>query len=125
MKPARTLCPDCHRKIVDAGTRCIGCEANRKERQRTSTKNRPGDPFYSSEAWRRLRAAKLADSPLCECDQCKASGAVVPADVVDHIKPRREHPELELCYDNLRSMAKRHHDRHTGRQTISKLRRAT
>jgi hypothetical protein len=43
------------------------------------------------------------------------NGALVPADVVDHIEPIEERPDLRLTWSNLRSMAKTHHDRETAR----------
>jgi 5-methylcytosine-specific restriction protein A len=107
--PLKICCrPGCRRL-----TRDRHCEAHAK--QTGSSRNRSGDPFYNSTAWLKLRAAKLAADPLCQCEDCVATGAVVPASVVDHIKPRCDYPELELDYDNLRSMSEAHHNRHTAR----------
>lgn len=39
---------------------------------------------YSTAAWQRLRAAKLAESPLCE--PCDRLGRLTPAQHVDHIR---------------------------------------
>lgn len=119
MRQAKTICtyPGCMR-ICDGGR----CTQHPRKSWAGSTKNRSGDPFYSSKAWKDLRAAKLLANPLCECDTCKASGAVVAADRVDHIKPRCDYPELELDYDNLRSMSEAHHNRHTARQQMEKRR---
>lgn len=60
--------------------------------------------------WQKLRAAYLAQFPLCQetgCDQL--------ATVVDHAKPH--HGDHDLLYDwsNLRSMCKPHHDAKTAR----------
>jgi 5-methylcytosine-specific restriction protein A len=82
----------------------------RADRRRSSPSKRGYDA-----AWQRLRKAKLASDPLCECDGCRRTGALVPADVVDHIEPIEERPDLRLTWSNLRSMAKAHHDRHTAR----------
>ena len=41
-------------------------------------------PYYTA-AWARLRAAKLAEKPLCE--PCGAQGRLTPASVVDHRVP--------------------------------------
>lgn len=38
---------------------------------------------YTTAAWRRLRAAKLATKPVCEV--CEMRGRTVLADAVDHI----------------------------------------
>lgn len=78
-------------------------------------KQRRGTAADYDAAWRKLSKQKLAEDPLCECDDCKASGDHVAATVVDHIIPIAERPDLRLTWSNLRSMAKRHHDRHTAR----------
>jgi 5-methylcytosine-specific restriction protein A len=110
----KTICPGAGcRKIVLLGTRCP--EHARTEFAGT-TKNRSGDPFYSSKRWRRLRAAKLMANPLCECEACKANGSVTPADTVDHIEPRCERPYLEWDWSNLQSMSTSHHNRKTFRE---------
>jgi 5-methylcytosine-specific restriction protein A len=96
--------------IVEQGTKCPKHRGGKG-----TSRNRPGDPFYASARWRALRQAKLLDSPLCECDDCKRTGAVVAADTVDHIQPRAERPDLELSYENLRSMSAAHHNRRTRR----------
>lgn len=44
--------------------------------------------FYNGKTWRRLRAAVLGASPLCVA--CESEGLVVPATVVDHIRPINE-----------------------------------
>ena len=70
---------------------------------------------YDSQ-WRKLRKAFLAAHPLCECDECRGGeGGIVPADVVDHIIPISERPDLRLEWSNLRAMSKPHHDRHTAK----------
>lgn len=37
--------------------------------------------------WEKARLGHLANHPLCVC--CEASGAVVAADVVDHVEPHK------------------------------------
>lgn len=119
MNRAKSICtyPGC-RTICDGGR----CSKHPRKEWTGTSKNRSGDPFYSSHRWKELRALKLMNSPLCECDACKASNAVTPADRVDHIKPRCDYPELELDYDNLRSMSESHHNRHTARTQASNRR---
>lgn len=64
--------------------------------------------------WRKLRLLKLEANPLCECNDCLAGKKrYVAAEVVDHIIAIESQPELRLVWENLRSMAKRCHDRHT------------
>lgn len=66
--------------------------------------------------WRVVRAAYLAEHPLCECDQCQA-GAIrlTKAEVVNHIREIADRPDLRLDWSNLQAMSKRCHDRHTMR----------
>ena len=69
--------------------------------------------IYNSERWRRLRAMKLAISPLCE--MCEKDGRVVPAEDIHHIVSFMDVTDPEqrylLAYDlnNLMSLCKRHH----------------
>ena len=93
---------------------------HQRERYQGTTKNRSGDPFYSSTAWRKLRAAFLAAYPLCQCTTCTALGHTTAADVVDHKIPRCERPDLELDWDNLQAMATAHHNRKTARETLKR-----
>jgi 5-methylcytosine-specific restriction protein A len=58
--------------------------------------------FYSSDRWRRLRAAKLRDQPLCE--DCRASSRLTKAEHVHHIQPRKLRPDLACERLNLRSL---------------------
>ena len=59
-----------------------------------------GDAFLKTYKWRQLRmmAIKL-HGPRCQC--CGASAATGAVINVDHIKPRRQFPELALVLDNL------------------------
>lgn len=76
------------------------------------------DPFYGTTAWKRARAAALdRDGGLCvRCREMgryhlDASGRRWPvlADMVHHIIPRTERPELELTLSNLMSLCDRCH----------------
>lgn len=121
MKSARRLCTysGCFRLAPD-DLEPSKCEQHRRQGHAGTSKNRPGDPFYSTPDWRRLRAARLAENPLCQCDQFTSTDAVVAADTVDHIKPRCDYPELELEYSNTRSMSTRHHNSHTARTRMDR-----
>jgi hypothetical protein len=98
----------------------MGSKVNRKieilrlvpekpERKRLTAKQRGYD-----QVWKRLRDVFLSEHPLCMCDDC-ANGQkrLVQATVVDHCRPIEDFPHLRLEWDNLRSMAKICHDRHT------------
>lgn len=64
-------------------------------------------------AWRKLRAIKLRQDPLCCVHQLR--GHTVPATVVDHIVPVGIDPAKRLDLDNLRSLCERCHNEHTAR----------
>ncbi len=80
---------------------------------RGTSKNRPGDPFYSSQAWRRLRLRKRARDPLCE--DCLERGVTTPGAEVDHVLDRRDRPDLALSMSNLRTLCKSDHSRKTAK----------
>ncbi len=75
---------------------------NKKGSARAAARERPmknkiRDPFYSSWEWKAARFDILEKyGPTCML--CGYEG---PRIVVDHIKPRRRYPELELDRDNL------------------------
>lgn len=79
-------------------------------------RSRDTDADYDSD-WRKMRAAYLAEHPLCACPDCDEGRIRLrAANVVDHIVPISEGPSRRLDWTNLRSMAKRCHDRHTRTQ---------
>ena len=65
---------------------------------------------YNTERWKRLRAWKIANNPLCE--MCLLKGIVTPAEDVHHMTsfmstddPDRRH-HLAFDYENLQSICK-------------------
>jgi 5-methylcytosine-specific restriction enzyme A len=106
----KTICtgPGCNRLVEAGEVRCDKCKPKQHE---GTSKNRPGDPFYSSAAWIRVRNQKRLDDPLCE--ECLKDGVCKPMSEVDHVLPRWEHPELALEPSNLQSLCKSHHSRKT------------
>jgi 5-methylcytosine-specific restriction endonuclease McrA len=60
----------------------------------------PGDPFYSSPAWRALRLLALRRALYC-CEVCGVSVRKKGASRVDHRLPRRARPDLALVLGNL------------------------
>ena len=65
------------------------------------------DPFYQSAAWRVLRLKALKrDGHRCVVCHCDVSGKGQSR--VDHIKPRRTHPQLALELGNLRTLCADH-----------------
>lgn len=102
----KTVCsyPGCRRIVIHG--RCA------EHRHRASReKNRPGDPFYSGRRWRKLRAMKLGEQPLCE--ECIKLGVARAADEVHHAVPRSVDESREFDWDNLVSLCKSHHSKIT------------
>jgi hypothetical protein len=60
--------------------------------------------------WRKLRAAVLAEQPLCP--ECKDQGALVPATEVDH----HDNDPSNNDRDNLVGLCKAHHSQKTSRE---------
>ena len=80
--------------------------------------HKESDPFYHTAAWKRAAAERMRlDNHLC-CDcleryQNGGRGKVRDAEVVHHMKPRSERPDLSLDIHNLRSLCKKcHNQRH-------------
>ena len=69
--------------------------------------------FYQSTAWRKLRAIKLHQQPLCE--ECLRRGAMTPAQMVDHIRPINE-GGAALDLRNLQSLCNSCHNRKSARE---------
>jgi 5-methylcytosine-specific restriction endonuclease McrA len=77
-----------------------------------------GNSFYQSKTWKNLRAAKIAQIPYCE--YCKEEDdRIVPAEVVDHVRPIRLYPELAAESNNLKSSCKQHHYRKTAKSKVN------
>jgi 5-methylcytosine-specific restriction protein A len=60
--------------------------------------------------WQRARQAFLGQHPLCECEECRRTGRILIATVVDHIKPHKGDMKLFWDRDNWMPMAKQCHD---------------
>lgn len=72
-------------------------------------------PFYHTMAWKRVRAlALMRDQGMCaECmRRFRAGYGIRPkrADMVHHIVPVKERPDLALELDNLESLCWEHHE---------------
>jgi len=57
--------------------------------------------LYNDPRWRKLRAEKLKQQPLCE--YCLQAGRTTAADTVDHFKPHHGDQGRFWAWDNLRS----------------------
>lgn len=72
-------------------------------------KYKDSDPFYHSEAWRRVRRqALIRDAGMCQdcMERFKGGISMHPnrATMVHHIQPRSERPDLSLDLSNLVSL---------------------
>ena len=73
-------------------------------------------PFYHSAAWKRVRAlAMQRDNGMCQdcMDRLRAGYGIKPnrAQMVHHIIPLEERPDLALDLSNLRSLCNECHNR--------------
>ena len=69
---------------------------------------------YNSAAWMKARRAYLCEHPMCV--MCAQLGQHTFAEVVDHIKPHKDDPELFWDEANWQAICKRCHDSHKRRQ---------
>ena len=69
--------------------------------------------FYNSAVWRKTRALKLAQDPLCEV--CRQAKRLIPASHVHHKVELRDDRDLGLDLDNLQSLCHPCHSRHHAR----------
>lgn len=98
------------------GTQRYCAEHERATRRAVDARRGSSNARGYDATWQRLRIAFLAQHPLCECEDCEAGAKrLTIAEVVDHIIPIAERPDLRLEWSNLRAMAKRCHDRRTAR----------
>ena len=68
------------------------------------------DPFYKSKRWERLREVALQrDGYMCQ--QSKRYGLTKQAEMVHHILPRENFPELQWSLWNLISLTNKEHDK--------------
>lgn len=79
-------------------------------RQHANTK------FYQSNEWRKLRALKLNEQPLCE--ECLRNEKLVKAQMVDHITPINK-GGAPLDIDNLQCLCNRCHAIKSGKERFN------
>lgn len=100
--------------VVERGQRF--CTTHTKATRKVYERNRGNatDRGYDA-AWRRARAAYLAEHPLCCVCHAETPPRLTVATVVDHIVSIADAPHLRLDASNLRAMCVRHHNQRTGR----------
>lgn len=105
---AHTICPVCQERIAENNkAQQTAVRAKKKKTNRRSKVWNPynlalksSDAFLASFEWRKLRmvALKKYGARCMCCGATPATGAVMN---VDHIKPRKTHPDLALDIKNL------------------------
>ena len=82
----------------------------------TKRSERKGDPFYLTKEWEALRSKRLRMDRF-RCAHCNAlclgKGKGMPSPQVDHIKTRKDRPDLALDIDNLRTLCHPCHSKRT------------
>lgn len=112
MRP-KSICkyPACG-KLTDMPGYCDKHIHLQKEYKRQS-RNNDYSKMYNWE-WRRVRSAYLKENPLCK--SCFDKGLIVPATVVDHIKPHKGDKDLFWDRDNYQPLCKPCHDIKTAKE---------
>lgn len=109
--------PGCPAYIRDGG-RCDDHKRERWQRQRCK-KDPAKDKFYSSSAWRKLRAWFMNQHSICQGSlpggrKCRSKGTEC-----DHIQPIELRPDLALNQGNLQSLCKSCHSRKTAGEVLN------
>ncbi len=73
-------------------------------------------PFYKSKKWL-ITASRIKRRDGYECQESKRYGSFQQAEVVHHIYPLEEYPELSLVSWNLISLSSKQHNRMHDRNT--------
>ncbi|QNB48516.1 HNH endonuclease [Thermanaerosceptrum fracticalcis] len=88
------------------------CEKHKKQEQRRQDERRGTAAQRGYDArWRKARKRFLSANPLCA--ECMKQGKIVPAIVVDHIRPHKGDYELFWDESNWQPLCKQCHDRKT------------
>lgn len=83
-------------------------EHARQEKEHYDSTRRNSHQRGYNKIWQKVRNVKINKDPLCE--ECLKQGKIVPADVVHHIIPINERPNLRLVIENLISLCITHHE---------------
>ena len=84
-------------------------QANRERKVRQIASG--ATAVYNSNRWRKLRAMKRSQDPMCE--QCAREGRITPAQQVDHREPIARRPDRVWDLTNLESLCIPCHSRKT------------
>lgn len=100
-------------------TRSGYCGIHKAERQDkarhkfydSTKRDKQAAEFYKSTAWKKVRAQAMARAHYL-CQDCLKRGVINKAEMVHHIKPLREFPELALDINNLKPLCYKCHGRY-------------
>lgn len=67
--------------------------------------------FYKSKVWRKARDESIARH-FGLCQDCLDKGIIKAAEMVHHVKPLRDYPELALVQSNLRPLCNKCHGKY-------------
>ena len=102
----------CH--VLTRGYYCDDHMVLHQERHKiydTHKRDKVTSKFYQSIAWQKARqSAMMRCYGLCQ--DCLANGVIMKADIVHHIKPLRDYPELATVQDNLKPLCNKCHGKY-------------
>ena len=104
--PRRNSCPNLIKSPEKCCPQCM-VYAKKETRQYDKERGSSGERGYDA-TWQKLRDIKANRDPLCE--ECLKSKKVKPLEIVHHIKPIEEYPELRLMMENLMSLCNDCHE---------------
>jgi len=114
------LCSHPHCKEPDViNGRCELHQRNLKPNTTNRSSTTTNNAIYNSTKWRKLRKRKFTEEPLCE--HCFKLNIITPTDVIDHIKPVLDYPELSYTYSNLQSLCHGCHNNKTAQETKARI----
>ena len=87
------------------------CLSSAKYEAEQEGRRKDSNEFYSSLSWRKLRAAVKARANGCDEWELARTGRIVPGNLVHHILPVNERPDLRLSLHNLIYVTQENHDR--------------
>ncbi len=93
-------------------------EADRERRRREYEKRperKADNAFYKTARWIAFRKYLVSKPEFALCAECKMQGIITPTTQIDHIKPRKDFPELAWDEDNLQGLCLSHHRAKTNR----------
>ena len=103
--------PGCPALVIEGSQ----CEKHRKQiaKQYDQERGTAAQRGYDAR-WQKARAWYLRRNPLCV--ECQKEGRLMPATVVDHIKPHKGNYYLFWDASNWQSLCKACHDRKTAKE---------